>query len=154
MKNIKNKITENKTTKNKTNKKGNIEILFLTLVIFFLMVVFSVLYILYVQINTFVYPIKQDLFYIVQNAYLSLNKDELSYYNYDIDEYVLNDKVAQVIKLNYDDVNLESLKYNKNTKNVEVIVNIKIKPIVLSNKIGNITLKVKDNIKLKMMEVK
>lgn len=152
MKNIKSKITE--SSKNKTNKKGNVEILFLTLIVFFLMVVFSVLYILYVQINTFVYPIKQDLFYIVQNAYLSLNKDELSYYNYDIDEYVLNDKVAQIIKLNYDDVNLESLRYNKNTKNVEVIVNIKIKSIVLSNKIGNINLKVKDNIKLKMMEVK
>lgn len=147
MKNIKNKKT-------KTNKKGNIEILFLTLIVFFLIVIFSVLYILYVQINTFVYPIKQDLFYIVQNAYLSLNKDELSYYNYDIDEDVLNDKVAQIINLNYDNVNLVSLKYNKITRNVDIIVNIKIKPVVLSNKIGDINLKVKDNIKLKMMEVK
>lgn len=150
---------EEKTVKNKNYKiyknykKGNIEILFLTVLIFCIIIIISITYILYIQINTFVYPIKQDLFYIVQNSYMSLNKEKLSYYEYDINQEILNEKVSKIIKLNYNNVDLEYLKYNKESGNVEIVVVVEIKPFVLSSQIGNIKLKIKDNIKLKMMEV-
>jgi len=142
-------------TKNQINnyKKGSVELLFLTILFFFIIILTSVTYILYVQINAFVYPIKQDLFYIVQNSYMSLDKEKLSYYEYDIDQEVLNEKVSKIIKLNYNNVDLEDLKYNKESGNVEIVVVINIKPLVLSSQIGNIKLKIKDTIKLKMMEV-
>lgn len=134
-------------------KKGSIETFFMAILFIVMIISMSVIYILYIQINTYVYPIKQDIFYIVQNAYISLNKEKLSYYEYDINEFELNERITELMNLNHNNVNVEKIEYNENSNEVEIIVLVNFKPILLTNQIGNVKLKIKDTIKLKMMEV-
>lgn len=135
-------------------KKGNIEVFFITILFMILIISISVIYILYIQINTYIYPIKQDVFYIVQNSYMSLNKEKLSYYEYDVDVEELNQRIKNLIELNYDNVEIEKINYNVDLNKIEITISVNIKPILLTNQIGNINLKINDTIKLKMMEVK
>ncbi len=135
-------------------KKGNIEVFFITILFMILIISISVIYILYIQINTYIYPIKQDVFYIVQNSYMSLNKEKLSYYEYDVDAEELNQRIKNLIELNYDNVEIEKINYNGDINKIEITILVNIKPILLTNQIGNINLKINDTIKLKMMEVK
>lgn len=135
-------------------KKGNIEVFFITILFMILIISISVIYILYIQINTYIYPIKQDVFYIVQNSYMSLNKEKLSYYEYDVDAEELNQRIKNLIELNYDNVEIEKINYNVDLNKIEITISVNIKPILLTNQIGNINLKINDTIKLKMMEVK
>lgn len=135
-------------------KKGNIEVFFITILFMIMIISISVMYILYIQINTYIYPIKQDVFYIVQNSYMSLNKEKLSYYEYDVDAEELNQRIKNLIELNYDNVEIEKINYNGDLNKIEVTVLVNFKPVLLTNQIGNINLKINDTIKLKMMEVK
>lgn len=138
--------------KNKKNL-GNVEILFVTFFIIVLISSVCVFYILYTQINYSIYPIKQDLFYIVQNAYFSFDNKELGYYNYSINEEMLKEKIMFLLYKNHNGVCLESLKYD-NSKNVVVIkVSVKIKPIILSSIIGDKIIVINEEVKLKNMEV-
>lgn len=134
-------------------KRGSIETFFIAILFILMIIAMSVIYILYIQINTYIYPIKQDIFYIVQNAYMSLNKEKLSYYEYDINEFELNERITELMNLNYNNVNVEKIEYNENSNEIEIIVLVNFKPILLTNQIGNVKLRIKDTIKLKMMEV-
>ena len=135
-------------------KKGNIEVFFITILFMILIISISVIYILYIQINTYIYPIKQDVFYIVQNSYMSLNKEKLSYYEYDVDVEELNQRIKNLIELNYDNVEIEKINYNGDLNKIEVTILVNFNPILLTNQIGNVNLRINDTIKLKMMEVK
>lgn len=136
------------------NKKGSIEIIFFILIITILIILAFIIYILYVQITTYIVPIKQDLFYIVQNSYFSLNQNNLEYEDYMVDNNELKNKVNQILNINHPEATLSSIHYNYNENKIYVEVILKIKPIVLGNYIGNVKIRIKDIIKLKMMEVK
>ena len=58
-------------------KKGNIEVTFLSMIFVFLIIVLMIVYFLHMQINLQIYPIKQDIFYIVQNSYFSMDINDL-----------------------------------------------------------------------------
>lgn len=135
-------------------KKGTIEILAISIMMLVFIIVFVSVYLLYLQINTYVYPIKEDIYYIVQNSFLSLNKEELAYANYSIDEELMFKKVNTILKLNYKDVELKKLKYDKNDNYVDVEMIINIKPVIMRDTIGDIKLNIKDKVKIKLMEVK
>lgn len=136
------------------NKKiGNIEIVFMLFLFMIMMILSFIIYMLYTQIMTYVLPPKQDLFYIVQNAYLSLNKNELEYNYYEIDENTLRQKVEQILSLNYTYCKLDNIIYYKDQNKVFVEITVFIEPIILKDYLGNFKLKIKDIIKLKMMEV-
>jgi flagellar basal body-associated protein FliL len=139
--------------KMKTSKKGNVQIVFLTLVIILILFLLSISYILYFQINSCIYGIKQDIFYIVQNLYLSLNSDELKMYNYVVDKAKMKEKVETLIKTNYDNVEIENLIYDEDNNYVILDIKITIKPVALSKKIGYLKLRLREKVKLKMMEV-
>lgn len=135
-------------------KRGNIEIIFLIFIITILILISFIIYILYTQIVSYIVPIKQDLFYIVQNAYFSLNQSSLEYGDYIMDNEKLKNKVNQVIKANYPKAKLISIYYDYNENKVHIEIMVEINPIVLKNNIKDIKLKIKDVIKLKTMEVK
>lgn len=111
------------------------------------------IYFLYMQINLQVYPIKQDIFYIVQNSYFAINIEELAYNNYIVDESVLKDKIQSLIGINYSNVVIENLIYDKNINKIKIELKIEISPIILKKYIGNINITVYDEIKLKTMDV-
>lgn len=134
-------------------KKGSVEIIALSVMMLILIIIFISVYLLYLQINAYVYPIREDIYYIVQNSFLSLNKEELAYANYFIDEELMFEKVNTILKLNHKEAELKSLKYNKNSNYIDVEIIININPIIMYKKIGNIKLKLNDKVKLKLMEV-
>lgn len=136
------------------NRKGSIEIVFLTFIICIFIILSFIVYILYVQITTYVIPIKQDLFYIVQNSYFSLNQNKLEYEDYIVNNNELRKRVHKILSINHPEVILSNIYYNYNNNKIYVEIIINIKPIVLGEYIKNIKIKIKDTIKLKMMEVK
>lgn len=135
-------------------KQGNIEIIFLLFVTVILIILSFSLYMLYTQIVTYIIPIKQDLFYIVQNSYFSLNQNDLEYSTYYIDSNKLRDKVNDILNINYDNCKLKNIYYNYDKNKVFIEINVNIVPVVFKNKIGNFNITIKDEIKLKTMEVK
>lgn len=137
------------------SKLGSAQILILMIIIIIFLITISIIILLYFQINKIVYPIKQDLFYIVQNSYLSIDKENLSMSNYKIDSEILKYKIEQLMINRYPNtkVILKSIKYDdiNNKVNIEIILDIE--PIVLKSNIKTIKLLIKDTIKLNEMEV-
>lgn len=134
--------------------KGSIEIIFLLVILIVLLILTFCVYILYIQITTYIVPIKQDIFYIVQNAYFSLNNECLEYNDYEVDNNNLKSRVSEILLINYPESKLEKIYYNSQENTVDIEMSVVVEPMILKNYIGNIKLKIKDTIKLKMMEVK
>lgn len=134
-------------------KNGHIEIIFLLFILIIMSIFIFSLYILHTQIATSIIPIKQDLFYIVQNSYLSLQESNLEYNQYIIDNALLKERVGSILEKNYSNCRLENISYDLNNNSVHVEVIASIKPVILDGYIGNLNLNIKDDVKLKMMEV-
>lgn len=134
-------------------KKGNIEVTFLSMIFVFLIIVLMLVYFLHMQINLQIYPIKQDIFYIVQNSYFSMDINELAFNNYVVDEKILKEKIQNLINIDYDNVVIEQLEFDKNIKKVKIKLKVSVSPIILKNYIGDINIMVYDEIKLKTMDV-
>lgn len=134
-------------------KKGNIEVTFLSMIFVFLIIVLMIVYFLHMQINLQIYPIKQDIFYIVQNSYFSMDINELAFNNYVVDEKILKEKIQNLININYDNVVIEQLEFDKSIKKVKIKLKVSVSPIILKNYIGDINIIIYDEIKLKTMDV-
>lgn len=136
--------------------KGSIEIIILTLTIIIMLIMLVIIFLLQIQINSCIYSVKSDLFYIAQNAYIAADHSELVYSNYVIDDKILKEKIAQILKLNYPKYEfiINEIKYQYTDKSIVIDINLLINPIILSRVIGNININIKDNVKLKLMEVK
>lgn len=134
-------------------KKGNIEVTFLSMIFVFLIIVLMIVYFLHMQINLQIYPVKQDIFYIVQNSYFSMDINELAFNNYVVDEKILKGKIQNLININYDNVVIEQLEFDKSIKKVKIKLKVSVSPIILKNYIGDINIMVYDEIKLKTMDV-
>lgn len=134
-------------------KKGSIEILCLTLFMTIMILITGTLYFLYMQINGQVISIRKDIFYIVQNAFFSLQSEELAYENYVIDQTVLTERIATLITKSYHQVKIEEIQYNEREKKVEITLQMTVTPVLLSSKIGKIPLLLHEKIKLRNMEV-
>ncbi len=138
------------------NKRGSIEIIVLTLLIIFIFIILTAIFLLHIQINSCIYNVKSDLFYIAQNAYIAANYSELSYANYQFDNILLKEKIVYLLKLNHPNykITINEIKYEYVEKSVLIDINILVEPIILNHLIGNINLNIRDNFKLKLMEVK
>ncbi|MEG1989753.1 MAG: hypothetical protein RR144_01300 [Clostridia bacterium] len=137
-------------------KKGNIQIILISFTIIIMCTILTATFLLYFQINTLIYAIKTDLFYICQNSYFSLNKEELAYADYEVNIEELNKKIVNLLNLNYskNNVKLNKLKYDLKNKRIYIDINVEIKPIALEQILGRININIKENVKLNLMEVK
>lgn len=133
------------------SKKGSIEIIFLCFAVVFGVFIFFSIYLLYSKININIYRVKQDLFNIVQNAVVSFDKEELSYNNFCIDEEQLIKNIEKVISLNYNNVKLNYINYDKKENNIYITVEVDLK---LSKWNINDKVKITECVKLDMMEIK
>jgi hypothetical protein len=138
------------------NKKGSIEIVLLLLTVIFIILIMSIILILYIQINSNIYVIKNDLFYIVQNAYFSLDLEELAYNNYSVNIEKLNENIKYLLNLNFPNniIIYNNIDYDKDNKCLNIDLDLIVEPLVLKDIIKNVRINIKDNIKLKLMEVK
>lgn len=134
-------------------KNGYFEIFFLSIFIVFILIIFTGIVILKLQINSYVYPLKEDIFYIVQNAIISCNENSLSNFDYVIDENLMKEKVDKILIENYKNAKLVSIKYNKLKNVVYGKIEVEIVPMIFSL---NNKCKVGFNyeVKLKMLDVK
>lgn len=135
------------------NKRGNIEVIFLVVIFLIFIVILMIIYFLYMQINIQIFPLKQDIFFIVQNAYFSINMEELAYNNYLVDEVILKDKIQNLISINYNNVFIEKLSYDKYVNKVKINLKVDIYPIILKKFIGKFSINIYDEVKLKTMDV-
>lgn len=138
------------------NKKGSVEIVVLSITVIVMLIILIVGFLLYIQINSYIFYIKSDLFYVAQNAYIAANHEELSYSKYEINNDLLKEKIVELLKLNHPNymLDINEIKYEYTSKSVLIDINLLVEPIVLKNIIGNISLNIKEDIKLKLMEVK
>lgn len=137
----------------KRNRKGSIELLCFTLLICTWIILVSVYVMLNIQINAQIYPIKQDLFFFVQNAYFAFHQQSLEYENYSVEQAVLQQKIIHLISEKYTEVEVTKLYWDASQKQVKIQLIVKIRPVILSQMIGEIPVIVTEEIKLKMMEV-
>lgn len=135
------------------NKRGNIEVIFLVVIFLIFIVILMIIYFLYMQINIQIFPLKQDIFFIVQNAYFSINMEELAYNNYLVDEVILKNKIQNLISINYNNVFIEKLSYDKYVNKVKINLKVDIYPIILEKFIGKFSVNIYDEVKLKTMDV-
>ena len=137
----------------KRNRKGSIELLCFTLLICTWIILVSVYVMLNIQINAQIYPIKQDLFFFVQNAYFAFHQQSLEYENYSVEQAVLQQKIIHLISEKYTEVEVTKLYWDASQKQVKIQLIVKIRPVILSKMIGEIPVIVTEEVKLKMMDV-
>ena len=137
------------------NNKGNAYILFITITFSITILFFLIIFMLFMQINNQVYKLKQDVLYIVQNSYFSLNQESFSYSDYIIDNKELFEKVNYIMQKNNPDGNVKiiSMYYDYKKNKVNISYTLKLKPVVLGDIIKDININFNDDIKLKGMEV-
>ncbi len=82
-------------------KKGNIVLALFPLFTILLICVLFIVAIIYSQVIIGIVNIKSDLFYIVQNSIMKINKEALSYGQYIINEVELKDEIENLIIKNY-----------------------------------------------------
>lgn len=131
-------------------KEGNICIICISIISVFFILMFSIIFVLYSQINVIVYSIKYDINNVVQNVCVSFDNEELSYYNYVLNESDMFEKVESIISLNYDNVKLKYLNYDKEENEVNINVDIIINPIFF---IKERKVELKERVKIKLMEI-
>jgi len=138
------------------SRRGSVEVFILAITVMTMFIILTTIFLLYVQINSCIFNVKSDLFYIAQNAYLAADYQELAYANYEINESILQEKITLLLQLNYPNYHfsINEIKYEYESNSVLIDINLLVKPIVLKRLIGNISLKLKENVKLKLMEVK
>jgi cell division protein FtsL len=128
----------------------------LAITVIIMCIILVAIFLLYIQINSCIYNVKSDLFYIAQNAYIAANSSELAYSNYEIDDELLQEKITEILVLNHPKYKfvVNKIQYEYISNNVLLDINLLVEPIVLNKLIGNISLNIKENVKLKLMEVK
>jgi hypothetical protein len=138
------------------SKKGSVQIIILAITVIIMCIILVAIFLLYIQINSCIYNVKSDLFYIAQNAYIAANSSELAYSNYEIDDELLQEKITEILVLNHPKYKfvVNKIQYEYISNNVLLDINLLVEPIVLNKLIGNISLNIKENVKLKLMEVK
>lgn len=137
-------------------KRGSIEIFILSIGIMIMCIILTAVFLLYIQINSCIYNVKSDLFYIAQNAYIAVNRDELIYSNYVIDNNLLEEKITYLLRQNYPNYNIKinKINYDYLNNNIDLDINLLVEPLVLNKLIGKLNLNIKEKVKLKLMEVK
>lgn len=136
-------------------KRGNIQIIILAIFIVIIIIIIFTMVMLNIQINSIIYPIKQDIFYIAQNSLLAMERNDLSLYSYNVDISELKDIVERLVSQNYNNVTVENVNYDIVTNYLYIDLIVKIKPIILninSNRYFNI--RFNEKVKIKLMDVR
>lgn len=82
-------------------KRGNIIICFLLLLFLSIMIIFFMIFMGFVDLNIQLDGIKNDLFFICQNAIFAYDYEELSYENYTVDIKKLENNLLNLLTQHY-----------------------------------------------------
>ncbi len=115
-------LNQIKRRSKKTNTKGNIVLALFPMFTILLIAILFAMSIIYSQILIGVINIKSDIFYIVQNSIVKLNKDEFSYGQYVIDEKELKQEISNLILKNYM-LDSKGNRINRSVGVLDVVIN-------------------------------
>lgn len=121
------------------NKNGNI---FISLGIIVLAIVFSVVFLVYCQVNIIVADAKRELYYVTNNSILSFDFQDLAFKKYTVDENKAKQIIQELLDKNCDKQNSGITKIE--IKNLEIInnnddVKLKIQAKVTFNSVISIS---------------
>lgn len=138
-------------------KNGIINICFMFFGII-LIFVLTFTYMLYFQVGNITKNIKEELYYALMNSRLELDKEELSYSNFRIDEFKLEDRLNRwKDEVKNDLIQVEKIEIDKLLTNIVIdkaIIKVKLKvtfiPLVkVRDKLG---FNIEDEISIKLLE--
>lgn len=132
---------------------GN-SLMLLIISIFFIILFFMLFFFLILSFQIWFYTskVKSDLFYIVNNSYISFDNQELAYNNYILDLEDMKYNIEKLLESNLDtNITIEEIEY-ENT-NLFIKVKVGFEPVIKLNDMEYIFLTIEDNIKLEMLGV-
>lgn len=132
-------------------KEGNMYIILVFIFVMLLIILTTYAIYIHIKINKEIYPIKKDIFYIVQNAYLALDKEELAYYRYKVDKDEFRNKIIKLLELNYNEkeIKVKKLEYDEIDNEVEIYISFEVD--ILNGHKKEVS--IKERVKLSLMEV-
>ena len=139
----------------KNGKRGIILISYILLIFSIVMILYIFAFVIFkFQVTTKILSIRKDLFYISQNSVMALDKELLSYNEYNMDKHMLEELITKLIKNNYGNkVQLRNVEYNYKTNEITIEIDLLIKPIFSFGIIKEQKISLKETSKLKLMEV-
>ena len=123
-----------------------------------LIFVLTFTYMLYFQVGNITKNIKEELYYALMNSRLELDKEELSYSNFRIDEFKLEDRLNRwKDEVKNDLIQVEKIEIDKLLTNIVIdkaIIKVKLRvtfiPLVkVRDKLG---FNIEDEISIKLLE--
>ncbi|MBR6613990.1 MAG: hypothetical protein IKK84_04410 [Clostridia bacterium] len=138
-------------------KKGiiNICLMFFGIIIIFIL---TFTYILYFQVGTITKNIKEDLYYTLMNGILDLDKEELSYAKYSIDNFSLEKRLNKWAEetakreLNVQNIEIEEIVTDMLSDRAKIKVNLKVTFIPLIKIREKLSFYLQDEIDLMLLE--
>lgn len=122
----------------KVVKKGNV---ICTMSIVLTLLIFMCFFFLIFQVNTIKRSIKNDLFYLSNNAILGMNKEELYFSNYEINTDKTKNILEDLLKKNHEkgyikEIEIKDISFETKEDHIVIHLEIKVKfnPII---KIGS-----------------
>lgn len=140
-------------------KKGliNICFMFFGIVIIFLL---TFTYMLYFQVGNITKNIKSELYYELMNGKLELDKDDLSYADFNIDKIGLENRLKEWTEnikekqINLDKIEIEELLTNITSDRTTLSVKLKVTFVPLIKIRDKLSFYIHDEIDLKLLEYK
>lgn len=124
----------------KLSKRGNALI---SVGLIVLIIIFAITFLVYYQVNTIIETVRQDLFYVANNAILSFDLKDLSYKQYTVNENKTKQVIEEILNRNYSSTNgsitkieITNLKIIENKDKVEVNMSVKVKFRMIINILG------------------
>ncbi|MEG0221096.1 MAG: hypothetical protein RR922_01875 [Clostridia bacterium] len=148
----------------KHKKSGMIYLLAIAIIIALFML-FS-LYIIVLQNSIIISSVKNTVYYLAQNSILDFDKDNLGLDKYEIDLMATRKRIENLLKLeeknfkrfgikNVSIGNIELVKSKKDKEINQMIIemNFDVEPIIMKQKIKTKKIKMKEYIKMNLMEI-
>lgn len=133
--------------------RGNISVIFLSLGVWYIILILFITAMLYTQINIVIYNIKSDLFYIVQNSLNRQIQETLAYSDYVFNKEEIKEHVETILKMNYIDGSNSKKGKTSNIKEIEAKEISLLYPGEVVNGCNTLGDKIRIHIKIKIVYV-
>ena len=120
----------------------------------------TMMYILYFQVGNIKNSVKEELYFVLMNGQVSLDKEELAFSNYTVDknklEEILNLWVKETAKtkINVNEIKIDELLTNTSNNNVTLKVDISVSFVPIVKISDKAIIKINDEIDLSLLKLK
>ena len=138
------------------NKQGNMVIAVGLIV---LILIFTVTFLLYYQVNMITESIRQDLFYVSNSSLLSFDTSDLAYGKYTVDENKTKEIMEYLLNKNYQNGSVKEIKiinldvtYEKDKVRLDTEIKVKFESVITIGGKNGHEFKMKEQVKIALLE--